>query len=291
MMLSRRYFLQLVGASVASTALHPISRLMAVVNDQPYKGRALSPLSVYGTPHTTSTPIARLWPDSVTAIIHQQDEWYQIPSGWVRREGVQPMLPYDPQTYVFNAAAPFWAEVAAPVAPIRAYCAADAPLVTRVGYGGVLRVIDALPGEPNGWYGVADAQGELMGWTQGVFWRPVAIETENEEGRTLHINQRHHLMSAYEGDNLVLEVPFSSGRALNAGTFQALRGAVGGETVSGYQGVPWQTVFGDGQTIAGAYWHNGFGQAVEGGPAIQLTPLLARWVYGWLGDDAHIVVE
>ena len=35
----------------------------------------------------------------------------------------------------------------------------------------------------------------------------------------------------------------------------------------------------------------GFGHVEIGGPAVQVTPLLARWLYGWLGDDAHIVVE
>lgn len=291
MTLSRRSFLQLVGASVAATTLRPVHGLMAGANDNTYQGRALKAMPVFATPQMTNSPIARLWPDSITAIVDQQVDWYQISSGWVQRDGIQLMLPYNPQAYTFNHTAPFWAEVAAPAASIRAYCAADAPLVTRIGHGGVLRVIDALPGEPNGWYGVADAHGVLMGWTQGVFWRPIEFEDEAREAHTLHFNQRHYLMSAYDGDELVLEAPFSSVATLAKGKFQSRRGAMGGASISDYQGVPWQTVFGNGQTIAGAYWHNRFGQAVEGGTAIQLTPLLARWVYGWLGEDAHIVVE
>ena len=56
------------------------------------------------------------------------------------------------------------------LAVVRAYCAADAPIVARIGHGGVLRVIDYLPpGQSDGigWYGVADDESSaLLGWTQ-----------------------------------------------------------------------------------------------------------------------------
>ncbi len=289
-MLTRRSFLQLVGATVAAATLSPLTRLTAAVNTDVYQGRALTALPVYVKPGITQPVVGRLWPDSITSIIDQQSEWYRIPEGWVQREGLQPMLVYDPQDYVFSQAAPFWAEVAAPAVSIRTYCAADAPLVTRVGHGGVLKVIDTLPGEPNGWYGVANEHGDLLGWTQGVFWRPVTFDDDSRSKRTLYFNQQDFLMTAYQGDEVVLQAPFSSGDGLAAGSFQPLRGLVSGR-VAGYYGVPWQTMFGEGQTIAGVYWHNQFGRSVTNGSAVQITPLLARWVYGWAGEDAHIVVE
>lgn len=289
-MLTRRSFLQLVGASVAATTLSPFTRLIAAVSTDTYQGRALTSLPVYMKSDTRESIVGRLWPDSIAHIMDQQAEWYRIPEGWVQREGIQPMLPYDPEVYVFNRTAPFWAEVAAPAAAVRQYCAADAPLVTRVGHGGVLKVIDTLPGEPNGWYGMANEQGDLLGWTQGVFWRPVMQQDQSGNGNHLLFDRHSHLMSAFEDNQLVMQAPFSSGAWLTAGTFQPLRGLLGGNT-DGYQGVPWQTVFGEGQTIAGAYWHNQFGRPVTKGSAVQLTPLLARWVYEWAGEDTHIVVE
>jgi hypothetical protein len=84
------------------------------------------------------------------------------------------------------------------------------------------------------------------------------------------------------------------GNGLRAGDFITQRGAMGSvqwRDEKTYEAVSWQTHFADGQMIAGIYWHNRFGQAVNGGPAVQTTPLIARWLYGWLGDDAHIVVE
>ncbi len=136
--------------------------------------------------------------------------------------------------------------------------------------------------------------GDLLGWTQGVFWRPVEVDAKQGNNHNLILDRQRGLMTAYEDTKLVLEAPFSDGNGLQTGEFIPLRGAIGGiqwRDGKSYEGVSWQTLFGDGQTIAGVYWHNQFGHAVNGGPAVHITPLLARWLYGWLGDDAHIVVE
>ncbi len=293
-MLSRRSFLQLVGASLGATALRPTFSLLAAVNSDGYQGRALSALPIYARQDAVGTPIGHLWPDSITTILDSDDDWYQVMGGWVRRDGLQPMLAYHSDAYQFIQDAPFWAEVAAPVAPVRTYCSADAPLVTRIGHGGVSQVIDSLPGEPKGWYGIADQNGELLGWTQGIFWRRLEVEISDGNNRVLQLNREHRLMTAYEGTRLILEVPFSDGLGLQVGDFWTRRGVIGGlqwDDGKWYEGVSWQTIFGNGQTIAGVYWHNRFGHTENGGPAVQITPLLARWLYGWLGDDAHIVVE
>jgi hypothetical protein len=54
----------------------------------------------------------------------------------------------------------------------------------------------------------------------------------------------------------------------------------------GYQGVPWQIDFG-GHLVAGVYWHNRFGMAVDG-PTVQLAPEVARWLYASL-DEQHVI--
>lgn len=293
-MLSRRSFLQLVGASLAATALRPTPLLLATAPNEVYQGRALTALPVFATRSASAAPIAHLWPDSITTILNSDDDWYQIAGGWVRRDGLQPMLPFDSKAYQFVHDVPFWAEVAAPVASIRAYCAADAPLVTRIGHGGVSQVIDTLPDEPNGWYAIADQTGGLLGWTQAVFWRLVELEIKQEQNHTLYVDRKRGLMTAYNDINPILEAPFSEGVGLQAGDYLSRRGNIGGmrwQDVKIYEGVSWQTMFGDGQTIAGVYWHNRFGHPVNSGPAVQITPLLARWLYGWLGDNIHIVVE
>jgi hypothetical protein len=52
-------------------------------------------------------------------------------------------------------------------------------------------------------------------------------------------------------------------------------------------GVPWVTTFGQNLALGGVYWHNRFGEKVPG-MAIQVTPLIARWLYGWLNDTSEI---
>lgn len=293
-MLSRRSFLQLVGASLVAVGVRPASRMLAAFDDSAYQGRAFGALPVYATRDAAREPIRYLWPDSTTTIRDRIDGWYQIADGWVQREGLQPMVAYDPSRYEFVGGVPFWGEVAAPIASVRSHCAADAPLVSRIGHGGVAQVIDALPGEPNGWYGIADEQGDLLGWTQGIFWRPLALEVENASGRMLRVDRSAGLLTAVEGKQSALVVPFSSGQGLDKGTFPALRGEIGGRRWFGdktYDAVPWSIGFGEGRSLAGVYWHNQFGSAYQDGPTVQVTPLIARWLYGWLGDDAHIVVE
>src|SRR5690554_8060943 len=83
------------------------------------------------------------------------------------------MLVYAPPQSIASSQSPFWGEVIAPIAPIRQYCSADAPLVTRIGHGGVAQIVDYLPGEPHGWYGIGNQNGQVAGWTQAIYWQAV----------------------------------------------------------------------------------------------------------------------
>src|SRR5690606_39660287 len=66
----------------------------------------------------------------------------------------QPMMPVDDDAIVWSAI-PCVAEVVGPVAPVRAACSPDATILTRIGHGGVLHVVDALH--------AADGQPEWLG--------------------------------------------------------------------------------------------------------------------------------
>lgn len=290
-MLLRRTFLQLAGATAGLVAFNPLYRALAGFERDFYHGRTLGVAAVYPSPKLSTSPIQQLWPDSIVQIIDQQHDWYQIGQGWVARADIQPMPAYIPDTVDTAQTPPFWAEVAAAVAPVRDYCAADAPLVTRIGHGGTARIVDYLPGEPNGWYAVADEHSHVLGWTQAVFWRPTRIDSKSGVDCLVHLDRTHYLVSAYERDKLVVQAPFSTPNVLRAGLFPIVRGKITSHKWGDFYGAAWETVFGDEQTLVGVYWHNDFGHPVAEGPSIQVSPLLARWVYGWLGDDAHVLVE
>jgi hypothetical protein len=54
---------------------------------------------------------------------------------------------------------------------------------------------------------------------------------------------------------------------------------VGGMTDGLFHGASWPLNFGaEGECLAGVYWHNQFGRPTPG-LAVQVTPLIARWLH------------
>ncbi len=160
---------------------------------------------------------------------------------------------------------------------VRAFCAASAPVVGRVGHGGVLRVIDYLPGDGIDWYGVADTEdGDLLGWTTAANWSRAQAEMA-APSLTLDIDRAAQRLTVRDGDHALLTAPISTGRDLPAGTYPITERQV---TLAqpDHHGAPWVLRFGKGFDLSGVYWHNRFG-APTPGAAVQVTPTLARWLY------------
>jgi hypothetical protein len=294
-MYSRRTILKWLGVGLASASLRPAFAFLPDVPQIGEQGRALTALPVYRSRHINAPIVTRLWPDSIVSLRESDRDWCQVDGGYVQREQVQPMTSYLQDECCFRPDYPFWAEVAGPVASVRAFCAANAPLVTRIGHGGVMRVVDGLPGEPCGWYGISDASGAFLGWTQATHWRAVSVEMElrSPDERLVVMDHRATTLTAYEADKAILQATYAAGSELGAGTYFAERLSVGGGRWDGdvvYHGLPWQMRLGDDQFITGAYWHNRFGQSVPG-PAVQLPPVLARWLYTWLEPQSQLVVK
>lgn len=293
-MLSRRRFLQLTGISLLGSQLDPFHRLFTAesLDMTDYRGRALTALAVRRARHFDAPIITHLWPDSIVRIVDQDESWYRLPEGYVQRTEVQPMLPYRPQTSIAVPSEPFWAEVAGPVAPIRRYCAADAPMVARIGHGGVAYVIDALPGDPFPWYGIEAAGDQLLGWTQAVHWQPTQVNALAEGSVRLHIDSQQRRLTVWQDDQVVLRAPFAVGGPLRPGSY-AVKERIASTAVTTpggiFHGAPWRLILGDDTDLAGVYWHNDFGGSLPG-PAVQVTPLLARWLYSWLTDRSSVVV-
>jgi hypothetical protein len=202
------------------------------------------------------------------------------------------MLPYRPPFTLAPPSEPFWAEVAGPVAPVRRYCAADAPLLTRIGHGGVAHVIDALPGESFPWYGIEAAEGQWLGWTQAVHWQPAQVTPLAEANNCLHIDVDKRLLTAWQGDQMMLQAPFAIGSPLRPGSYvvkERIAGTVVATPGGVFHGTPWRLSLDNETDLSGVYWHNAFGDSLPG-PTVQVTPLLARWLYGWLDEHSPIVV-
>ncbi len=251
------------------------------------QGRALSVLNVLRQPRPTAAVVGQHWPDSMLPIRRAVGEYFEIPGGYVPQTDLQPMVITSAALLPESAVLPFWAEVRGAVSAVRAYAAADAPLRARIGHGGVLQVVERLPGEPM-WYGLADASGERLGWAQASAWSPVVTQTART-GAALLLDTRRYQWRLEQDGQVLGGGMFAGGRALVRGQYRVEQ-RTPASTEGAYAGAAWRLTFGAGASLVGAYWHNRFGQggATE---TVQLPPAQACWCYECLGQDGTIIIE
>jgi hypothetical protein len=286
MMISRRQFLSIAGISLLGLAPKPY---FAAFDFPIQYGRALDTLHVRSSASSRSTISKRVWADSVLDLLEDKGDWLRITGGYVERENVQPMLPFVPQTAFTREQTPFWAEVNAPIAPIHAWCAADAPLITRVGHGGVLRVVDVLP---DTWYEVETDKGTPLGWTQAIFWQVAPDDVPDIANVHLEINVAAQTLRVFDEQQQIMSASISTGQVLQSGVYTVDRRQMGGTSAeiadNVFQGVPSRLGFGAYELI-GAYWHNRFGRPYVGA-AVQMSPIVARWLYRQLREGSSVIV-
>jgi hypothetical protein len=207
-----------------------------------------------------------------------------------------PIRPPEPAT---APEPPFWAEVSGPAAAVRQWCAADAPLVARIGHGGTAQVIRRLPpGSPGAspWYALAAADGSLLGWTQTAHWQPVRL-AENDSALHLELTRSDRQLTVFAGTRPVLRAAAAAGAPLQPGAYPLRRASVAGPPLAlveydhhALYGAPWQLDLGGRYRLTGAYWHNRFGGDAPG-PDIQVPPFLARWLYAQAGTGSVINIR
>lgn len=313
--ISRRQFLRRSGAAIAGLGIG-VARgpdvsgpdtpnygegLFGVKSEAGIVGRAFTLSDVFAEPKRSSAARGQLAPDSVTPIIAVDGGWYQVADedvrGYVPHEALQPMLPYQRPRVIDEIGAGFWAELVAPTSMIREWCAATAPIVTRLGFGAMVYVMDRIVDDRRQvWYGVAESPGgTLVGWASGLHyakWTP----TENPEAAQFPnaslMIQRGEL-HMIENGGILARTPIRSARLPQMRTTVSLvQPGAARDTVIPL-GVPWMMRLETGQRMYGAFWHNQFGE-VSDGPDIELPIFAARWLYNWLGSrgkSVTLVVE
>lgn len=291
--LSRRSFLHVAGLTLVGTSFDPAFRLMqSLLPDTPtLYGRVLGLMPVY---RANGTTVLNVWQDSVMEILDTEGDLYHVNGGYMSRSALQPMT-VRPTPARALPSVPFWAEVVAPVAAVRQSCAADSPLVTRIGHAGVARVIDRLEDGRGGeaWLGLESERGALLGWSQVSRWQPVDEQQPTSSGdHTLDVSLDAQTLTAYENGDVVLTTSISTAPTGVVPGIYRVGDRIAGGSYHGemlHEGVPWITTVPELGQIAGVYWHNAFG-APAPGPAIQVSPLVARWLYTWLNDLSTITV-
>jgi len=299
---SRRRFLQLVGITLLAPQLPAFEAFTLEGVDmrelKAQHGRALLAALVHTRPAYESPIAGRLWPDSVVPITDGPAGWYRVRAGYAPRAALQPMAPVNLVRGSAPRPVPFWAEVVGPAAAVRRWCAADAPLVTRIGHGGTARVISVLgPGEQGGphWYALAAGNNELIGWSQAALWQPVDVPDDAAPLR-LEVERRRHQLVVLAGGRPALRAAVAVDAALQPGEYALRRGPIAGPPLALENcdtvlfGVPWQLELGEQHSLTGAYWHNRFGDCAPG-PAVQVPPFLARWLYAQAGEGSAVQIR
>ena len=281
--LSRRQFLKFAGITAVVSQLPDLTGWAAPAS---IHGRVLQAARVYRQPAITSAVTHHVWPDSVH-LLHEADKaWYRVEDGFIQRHLMQPInLNFTPAPV---PQLPFWAEVSAPIAPVWQWCAVDAPLITRIGHGGVVHIIDQLPG----WYGIAAENGEFLGWSQSTNWWPVP--PANSTG-PIHVKIENSHMTVSSANHRLMTAPVSLGGTVTRGTYALQKGQMGGICCrvphqSDYHGAAWQLRFGNNLDLTSVYWHNRFGQVVPG-PAVQVSPIVGRILYRAAHDGSTITFQ
>jgi hypothetical protein len=186
----------------------------------------------------------------------------------------------------------FWAELVAPTSAIREWCAATAPIVTRLAFGAVVYVMDRMVDDRRQvWYGLAESPGgALVGWATALHYAKWAqtekTETAQYPNASLLI-QRGELRMIENG-RILARTPIRSGRLSQMRTTVSLEQPGTARDTATPLGVPWVMRLGTGQRMYGAFWHNQFSDASDG-IDIELPIFAVRWLYNWLASREQTV--
>jgi len=175
----------------------------------------------------------------------------------------------------------------------------DGELWYKIVFDEFIRYPERMEGD---WYVHSDYvtvlydEGDKTTWEDGV-----ATSTN----KRIVVNRSQQLLSAYEGEELYMELAISTGLELTPtprGTFTIFK-----KTPSRYMqgplpnladrqiydlpGVPWNLYFTQGgAVIHGAYWHDSFGTAYSHG-CVNVPVAAARTLYAWADLGTKVIVE
>ena len=225
-----------------------------------------------------------LLPDEITPLRPLSASLVQLPTGRADRRCLQPIA--RPATAWDVPLTPGWVQVAAPYATLRAWCASDARLIARPGWGAVLFAEDRLNVDEMDWLAVR--VNEALIWSPASAWRSIPDAGLAGEASDLVVDRAAQRVHVRQRGVDVWSAEAAVPRDLLPGTYSLLDRA---PTDSAAQaGAPWLLDFGAWR-MHGAYWHNSFGDAAYAAPSgvIELPVLAAQALYALSITTAQVV--
>jgi hypothetical protein len=276
------------------------------------KGRAFTQCMVHPQPDGDAPVVGMIMPDSVHTLVGLSPDgwWYEINGGFVPREALQPMTPYEAPP--ISEVDGFY-EVVALLTAVHEYCSPLASIVGRLSFGAVLHVRDRIRDDRNQiWYGVGTGaeHSPFLGWVQAAHllrWEAPAGPLASEPA--IWIDTEQHKLSAYDGERLLGESAIHSpallpgvGRLIAHAPSMSHTGVVnlGQSAPPGTMRPlvkPWamavQPDAGTAVQVYGVYWHNRFGLP-HNGLHVELPTFAARWLFGFVtsaAGEVPVIIE
>lgn len=311
--LSRRDFLKLTASGVLGFALAELGIDFASAAPPATQGLSLfSGIQIYDEPFLNANKVDLLRKDEVIELLGeaQGDQfdnqfnttWYQIDRGFVPSGVILPVeTKYQKPVYEIPTEGKL-AEVSVPYSLTYRAPYTFAKNAHRIYYETThwINKVIVTREEKTVWYEFYDnilketfyAPAYNMRIIPDEELTQLSPEVPNEE-KLLHVDLATQMVTAFEGQNMVLSVRCSSG---DRGTetpkgewFTYHKGPsihmtnFGDAVANIYSlpGVPWVSFFtGSGHAFHGTYWHNDYGRPRSNG-CVNLPSSVSKWVYRW----------
>jgi lipoprotein-anchoring transpeptidase ErfK/SrfK len=311
--LSRRDFLKLSASGVLGLVLSELGMDRALAAPPASQGRAIwSGVRVFDAPSITANNIHLLRIDEVVDLLAEVEGdvidnkfnniWYQVDGGYVFSGWLQPVETryqkavheVPPEGRLAEVTVPYSLTHLAPF-----YYAKKGHRIFYETTHWVRRVVFTRE-EKSVYYEIYDKTLKKYFYVPSNNMRLIpdeeltllSPEVPNEE-KLIHVDLETQMVTAFEGNNLVLSVRCASGQggaATPKGEFRTYHKGPsvhmtdyddGGGLLYSLPGVPWVSFFtGSGHAFHGTYWHNDYGQPRSNG-CINLPSGISKWLYRW----------
>lgn len=307
-MLTRRQFLQRTSAfaalfglthSPATEAAPPQFTAVAhgatfgIPPESELLGRLFKATDVRAKPQMTAQALTKLPAESLHPLLGISEDgwWYRIAEGYLPRESMQPIPPYErpPRPIALHKG---YYEVIAPSTALRAACTPYAAITGRYPFGTLMYVHDWLTDDHGQlWYALsltADGGG-AFGWANALHFRRWLPRPSPLSQPTLWLESAQQALSLYDGETFIGKTAMHAPPLLRSiGTLRL--GLPSARAPRAPYLHTWQMLLtpqhGKPIPLYGVNWHNRFGTP-SSLPNIELPILAARQLYELLGG-AHV---
>lgn len=311
--LSRRDFLKITASGALGLVLSELGMNRAFAAPPSSKGLALfSGVPIYDAPAVNAATLELLGKDKVIDLLEEvQGEyfdnpyntiWYRVDGGYVHSAPILPVEEnYQKPVYQIPAEGQL-AEVTAPYSLTHLSPYSRSKNAHRIYYETThwVKKIVVSREEKSVWYEIFDNELKKSFYIPSYNMRLIpneeltqlSPEVPNEE-KLLHVDIKSQMVTAFEGQKIVLSVRCASGQRgtdTPKGTWSTYHKGPSihmtnrGDAVANIYnlpGVPWCSFFtGSGHAFHGTYWHNDYGRLRSNG-CVNLPSRVAKWVYRW----------